>query len=84
MPQVCSGIALPDASGALAASGCSPCCRFIPLQAVRRVSSTRVTLAQFDAYTRALQVVRAGSAKLLVPLHAHGAVSIVHPRRAAG
>lgn len=74
MPQVRSFVSLPDASGALATSACSPCTRFVPLQAAHRVSSARVTLAQFDAYTRALQVIRAGSAKLLVSLHMHGAV----------
>jgi hypothetical protein len=47
---------------------------FVPLQAARCASSAYVTLAQFDAYTKALQVIHAGSAELLVLLYMRDAV----------
>ena len=47
----------------------------VPLQAVRCVSNACMSLAQFDAYTKALQVIRAGLTKLLVPLYMRGALT---------
>jgi hypothetical protein len=47
---------------------------YVPLQGECCASNACVTLAQFDAYTKALQVIRAESAKLFVPLYMHGAI----------
>jgi hypothetical protein len=47
---------------------------FVPLQAARCASSAGAALAQFDAYTKALQALRMGSAELLVPLYMHRTV----------
>jgi len=46
----------------------------VPLQPARCASSACMSLAQFDAYTKALQVIRTGLAKLLVPLYMRGAL----------